>query len=467
MNQRALRGGRLSAERSRALKESGVLDMPPPSRPSEKWNAKWERQFTAFENFVNSNGGYPRRDRTGLEGRLYDWFSRQRQKRDQGTLAAEHTERLAPHFHAYRPISRSHHVVWPERCAEIERFAERLGRLPLETDGNAYENRLARWIREQRKAAAAGNLSTERVAWLDRIEQLPQRLATRRSRTPGEVKIFERFEQRCREYREWMSRHGAEPAPRTDDPDERRLYAWRITQRAKYRRGMLDPEQTALLEQLGFGESRLDREWTSLLLRVKHFRERHGRPPTRHGGDPVENMLASWRYHNIKLMRRGLLDPVRTRRLMAAGIHGDNRDTLWQARFQEFQRFIQRTGRFPSRESRDTRERSLAKWRDTQMTRHRAGVLSPERTKEFTELGYHRSKVDLAWRRKLKMAVQFIKEHQRLPHPASSDTLESELGRWIDYNRRRHARGLLPSARQSLLRSASIPLCPEMGSDRP
>lgn len=210
-----------------------------------------------------------------------------------------------------------------------------------------------------------------------------------------------RWEHRLVELVDYQAKHGKWPVYAPDaDTDTRVLGQWLMTQRKMLRVQAPDArqqERIRLLDEsapswraLGGAEDGLTPGWLARLEQVCRFHAEHGRLPRSRGGSE-ERVLGRWIDAQRAAARgtgTGLWTPERGERLDAAlpgwlrksrplsTRTGSEAGTAparglsarWLLRAEDLQRFLQREGRQPRRNSPGDHERGLAQWLSRQRT---------------------------------------------------------------------------------------------------
>ena len=130
---------------------------------------------------------------------------------------------------------------WERQMAAVERFAERMGRIPRANcrrrSEKPLESRLADWLRRQRRNSE--NLSLQQCA---RLEALPGFEWEPRD-AAWDDQLFA--------YRSFLQLHGRPPRRRSEDAHERSLAIWFRNQRTRLARGTLPKHRADDLRSLG------------------------------------------------------------------------------------------------------------------------------------------------------------------------------------------------------------------------
>lgn len=104
-----------------------------------------------------------------------------------------------------------------------------------------------------------------------------------------------------------------------------------------------------------------------------------------------------------------------------------------RARAEEFLAWVEENGRFPSTTAEDPRERSLAKWRNNQLSRATGEVLAvfDEVIPGFTGRQVNGLPATARFERRLQELREWAATHQRPPNIRSADAAERALAAWV------------------------------------
>jgi hypothetical protein len=209
------------------------------SFPAWAWNpfeSDWEAAFAHLERFA-SREGHTRVSQSQVEDgyRLGRWVAKQRAAYSGGRLSQERIARLEalPGW-----VWNTLDADWQEGFARLEGFAARENHSRVAYGHLEDGYRLGQWVTAQRSSYRVGQLSTERVA---RLERLPGwTWNTRVADWEDGFFHLERF----------TAREGHSRVPSTYIEDGYRLGQWAKVQRRAYRAGKLSANRIARLEAL-------------------------------------------------------------------------------------------------------------------------------------------------------------------------------------------------------------------------
>ncbi|WP_181762507.1 helicase associated domain-containing protein [Pseudarthrobacter sp. B4EP4b] len=191
------------------------------------------------------------------------------------------------------------------------------------------------------------------------------------------------------------------------------------------------------------------RDWDEQLDKYVSFVKERNRVPSQSGEDPGERMLAFWLRHQKASLRNGLLLPEKFEKLERALPGWSSPYRLrpgWDQMLARVVRFKTGHGRWPSSESPDFAERSLANWlyrqaasRDRQHEERLAKLNNAlpgwrQRPSGDTE----------RWNSRLEEIVDHLQSYGRLPTMGASASSEAyTLGKWLAVQRYALKKGTL------------------------
>jgi len=204
---------------------------------------RWHERCTELEQFAEAHSHLPRCS-VEKELSLNTWFTRQKLYGTQGKLDAEQLARLqwlSDNFEV--PGKREQHFY--ERLEELKDFIRLHSRLPL--GRGPEEESIYMWFRAQLRRAEAGIL---KPAQRDQLLKLRDQYGTRKP------SWMERF----RALRTFAETHSRLPKFTAFSEEEKNLYAWIRSQKARMKKGHLQEREEKLFEYLltRYGKRKVD-----------------------------------------------------------------------------------------------------------------------------------------------------------------------------------------------------------------
>lgn len=226
------------------------------------------------------------------------------------------------------------------------------------------EAKLNQWCLRQRKTKKDGKLHDRKVAKLNNIGFVWDYLS---------YAWLQKYEQ----LQQYASKNGHPNIPKSD---ERHLHEWCCDQRKLYRKGKLDPNRRALLEQIGFAWDALSWLWDRQLAALDTYRACNGHCNVSALEDPV---LASWVLTQRMAFKANKLSEKRRFRLDAIGFDWTPLITTRTYKLkvlEEHLQQIQKSRPLP-------KEKKIYDWYQKQKLSAKEGSLSSERLEELRKIG--------------------------------------------------------------------------------
>jgi superfamily II DNA or RNA helicase len=311
------------------------------SRSSNRRLDEWTDFLHAVQDYSVEHGhaSPPKRHVTDDNVALGRWVTAQRKAFAEGILPSAHIDLLEqlPGWTWNLADSR-----WEQNFGDLRRY--------IHDHDNAYPDRtylsptganIDTWVREQRRAAAAGALSEQRR---HRLESLPGWSWNLRDLA---------WEQAFAELAAYASEHGhANPLQGTLTASGLALGHWVSAQRVAYTRGVMAkrfPERIGRLEALpGWVWSVADALWEEGFAELTAFCEATGSAvPAKSVVTQTGHRLGQWAQDQRKKYRRGRLSTERSSRLQ--GLPGwfweaPSADDIWNGYFEALCHFADNTG---------------------------------------------------------------------------------------------------------------------------
>lgn len=187
------------------------------------------------------------------------------------------------------------HRLWLDSYDRIVQFEKVSDRFPKRHE-KYHGHHLGAWSQRQRRNYKNGSMELWRFEMLKAID-FP-------------VELPDPFEENVKKIGQlWKEHPESWPfIPRKfcyDDYD--RLQMWSQDNRKRYHNGELEKNQIELLNSINFPLNTKTTKWEQDLSRFKNFVKKHNRYPKRTVGNYEENCLAGWRFHKLRLLKKGLL----------------------------------------------------------------------------------------------------------------------------------------------------------------
>ena len=334
-------------------------------RSIENW---WDR-YGAAVRFYDENGRWPSTVEKGLNERsLGLWVGTQRTSHRKGILSVNRVATLeATAGWMWNPADET----WQQQYRSAVAFHAATGRWPRQDAADVLERPSGIWINSQRALHRKGKLSRERVAILNA--------------TPGwfwEVDLNQKWEESYEKAVAHYNKVGRWPRASERSAEGDSIGTWVATQHRAHKRGKLPTERASkLAETPGWEWEVRSQQWEEILAKSLAHYNKVGRWPRDGANDPEERPLGKWvqiqraakSSGNLSQERDTLLDQT------PGWIWAIDRASDWEERLAGVVRLYSTTGRWASKASDDTEERSYGQWISRQRAVYKRGKLSAER----------------------------------------------------------------------------------------
>ena len=465
-----------------------------PTNPEHE--VRWEERFDELRRFGEENGHFkaPKSSHAKLRG----WVDKQRHYHKQGTLSESRKARLeAIGFDLGSTVSTQ--LTLEERIVQLQEYSQQYGDC---SDIPLTHPVLGKWAWHQRHEYKRMKLSDERIKRLkaagfefklsfeDRFLQLQQyveihghcnppqnhvvlgawvksiRQAQRNNELPEEqmgslVDIGFNWsanpprvawEHRYEMLRQYAQVAGNGNAPRSHPT----LGTWLDNQRRAYKKGKLLPQRVADLERLGvdWGTCKKDPElsWQEQYTQLVEFKQEHGHCNVRQS----TKGLGRWVHWQRCVFKTDKLSEERVRRLNEIDFNWGSDASppvSWESRFNELRQFYNKHGHctIPRK---DDKFASLERWVNNQ--RCLLEKMSEERRNLLLEIGLTPlGKVrEEQWVSNFDKLLAYKDEHGHCNVVSSGSS--RDLGKWVEYQRKCHAKGRLSTERARRLRNVGF-----------
>jgi len=297
--------------------------------------------------------------------------------------------------------------------------------------------RLGDWLRRQRVAYNAGDLSEERTALLEELGVVWHQLEESWMATYKEVK------QRAAEQGHFafedheVTSHGVV------------LVNWCAAQRSRYRAGKVPENRVALLESIGFPWDAAQDRW---MRRFNELKELHGRRGTLLRL-PAATPESTWLEGQRALFRNGRLAPWQLRHLAEVGIDFRNRrEVTWDNTYEELKAFHAEEGHWAVPEDLVSVDGVKVRlWARSQRGKKKNGSLSQRKVALLDKIGFPWDPAQERWDTRCVELKQFHTTQGHINLPAG------QLRSWLYQQRKKRRNGDLPQDAERRL-SAVDPL---------
>ena len=204
---------------------------------------------------------------------------------------------------------------------------------------------------------------------------------------------------------------------------------------------------TACLDTLGSN-------WDEMYGQLKAFGELHGHCRVTAWETDVPR-LGRWLVNQRTLKRKGLLNESRRIALEKLSIEWEPFDERWEARFAELRNAFLRDG-WAGLRGASWKKTVLGMWLTTQRKDYHKKLLSPDQINRLAEIGIDWDPLKSKWEEMYLRLADFKAQHGHCSISKTPHGLLSDLGSWVDRQRRMFAKGTLEADRLERLNSLEI-----------
>lgn len=281
--------------------------------------------------------------------------------------------------------------------------------------------RLGDWLRRQRVAYNAGDLSEERTALLEELGVVWHQLEESWMATYEEVK-----------------RRAAEQGHFAFDDHEVTshgvvLVNWCAAQRSRHRAGKVPERRVALLEAIGFPWDAAQDRWMRRYNELMKLHERRGTLLRLPAATPESTWLEGQR----ALFRNGRLAPWQLRHLAAVGIDFRNRrEVTWDNTYEELKAFHAEEGHWAvPKDLVSVDGVKVGLWARSQRGKRKNGSLSQRKVALLDKIGFPWDPAQERWDTRCVELKQFHTAHGHINLPAG------QLRSWLYQQRKKRHNG--------------------------
>ena len=185
---------------------------------------------------------------------------------------------------------------------------------------------------------------------------------------------------------------------------------------------------------------------------LKEFIDGNKKTPSSHSKNDTEKCLATWLYtqnKNYKNRTEGMINDNRhdvwTKFLEEYGEYFVSVGDKWDTNFDELKKFIIENKQKPSIISKNTDEKFLGRWVQTQCKNHNSKIHGMTNNKRYNvwtdfleEYSEYFVSVDDKWDINFELLKEFINENKKMPSSRSKNEDEKFIGSWLNTQNNNH-----------------------------
>lgn len=221
-------------------------------------NKSWDERYALLISFHRTHGHCLVKQSDQENRSLHNWVISQRQKYHRGLLTKEQISRLEQLGFKWRLAVPA--IPWDVHYEKLLAFKRTFGHCNV---SRGYtDQKLALWVKEQRKRKKENTLSTQRQDLLEEV---------------GFQWKIDLWAKRYEKLKEFKEVHGHCRVAKTNrDPRWQDLVSWVDLQRRQYKKNHLTKRKITQLEQLGFSWNARQEIWQGYYEQLAAFQELHG-----------------------------------------------------------------------------------------------------------------------------------------------------------------------------------------------
>lgn len=192
--------------------------------------------------------------------------------------------------------------IFKNKAVEYKKFQDALGKAPSVNSTDPTEKKHAVWRRGFREYYKKGEVSKERVEFINNL--LPEIL----------VQIDDIFREKAEEYKKFEETHGRPPAEKSKDPDERKNGHWRASVRQEYKKNKLSQERIDIINELIphiLDVIDVEGEFREKVEKYKALYDKLGKHLSEKSLNKDEKISAKWRFSARESHRNGSLSQAK------------------------------------------------------------------------------------------------------------------------------------------------------------
>jgi len=308
---------------------------------------------------------------------------------------------------------------WGSRYDELKQWIDDNKKLPSYGSDNHIERCLGSWCSDQRKNNKKNLLTMRKKEDLEKLKYWHWGLDCLWNEKFNKTQL-------------WIKKNGRLPFNGSVDIHEKTCASWCSNQRQNKKNNILTPDRIEMLESLDGWYWDGDKVWDSNYNRVNEWIEKNHMMPSSKSDNDVERKLGIWLVRQRKFKKNSKLTVDKVARLEKIDGMYWERDDLWDEKFIETKKWIQKHNRIPSAKSNETKEREVGIWCATQRKNKN---ISDERKKKLETVdGWYWEKSDL-WDMIYANLSAWIIMNNKMPNSHSDDLAEKKIAVWCGTQR--------------------------------
>eukprot|EP00529_Nitzschia_sp_RCC80_P019349 CAMPEP_0113466572 /NCGR_PEP_ID=MMETSP0014_2-20120614/14344_1 /TAXON_ID=2857 /ORGANISM="Nitzschia sp." /LENGTH=436 /DNA_ID=CAMNT_0000358805 /DNA_START=437 /DNA_END=1744 /DNA_ORIENTATION=+ /assembly_acc=CAM_ASM_000159 len=308
--------------------------------------------------------------------------------------------------------------LWQQRFVEMKQYQNA-------NNGSSYPptgTSLGNWAALQRKQYNQGQLCSDRQKFLNGINfQWKPRNRAMKKRLD-----WDKMYSRLVKYKE---KYGNTSVSQYYQ-DDRQLGRWCYGHKRAYRKGNLDPEKKARLDEIGFMFDEVaskDQRWKEIYNRLfKYWKENgHSNFQQKNKKDP---QLGMWVLAQRTAYKQGKLSLDRIEMLESIGFVWDHHEDVWFEMYNRLVDYWKENGH-SNFQQKNKKDPQLRMWVPAQRMAYKQGKLSLDRIEMLESIGFVWDHHEDVWFEMYNRLVDYWKENGHSNFPSRSKK-DPKLGKW-------------------------------------
>lgn len=424
-----------------SLERIAVLDTLVPT-----WNPerdRWNTKFAEVCAFRAANGRLPYyAEANGM------WLGTQRSDSRKQSLLPHRRELLNTHLPEWQGENADE--KWAKKLDALTSFINQHRRFPSrDVDG---EKTIANWIGTQNGLVKKNLLGDEKTRLItDRLlAVITPEMYTRRL---PEFLGFDQWTETLHLVVRYVEEHGDLPR-KSGGELASSLSSWMTRQRKLGDDGLTSERIKALDDSLPEWRDTTETRWEQNFNKLVSYFTSHGDFPSTSSDDPEIQALGRWFQNQKSALKSGGAPERETsfdthlRGWRGGAIVARIED--WEVTLRAVTAFIEERNKYPSLNTEDSLEKSLATWVYKQRDRSKDGRMSNEQRSALdSRLPLWAGRQDAGWTEKLDKAVEYHKENGVIPRKKHGEY--AKISTWLRSQRSQHRKGAVKTERVRLL----------------
>ena len=314
-------------------------------------------------------------------------------------------------------------ISWSVNFEKLQEFIRQNNKYPSEKGLDQEEKSLGKWISHQRNNFKKKILEKKRVAMLNDIRFIWDKLA------------FE-WEINIEQLKKFIAQNNRYPSRASIDQEEQSLASWVIGQRQALKRNKLDKKRVNRLNKIDFIWNPFEKYWEDNFKKVKTFLVRNERFPLAHNNvDLEEKFLGKWVHQQRQDFKKNKLDKKKIVMLNELDFIWDPFEFNWENNFNNFTKFVKQNDRYPNKRSKDEKEKKLGFWIHSQRTAFGKKQIDEGKVAKLNQIDFIFDPLTSEWNNNFEGLNEFIRKNNKYPSEKGIDQEEKFLGKWVSTQR--------------------------------